>query len=125
CRTSAVQASGAPSAACLEDDYLLEKIFGFAFRKRSTERKMGEPQPLFRYRYPVTEKISAPIASTIRSHMVSRRPLFCILRPKRLSIPNSKISQIAPAPIDRKSTRLNSSHVKISYAVFCLKNNKN
>src|SRR5690606_42130384 len=25
------------------------------------------------------------------------------------------------APRDRKSTRLNSSHVKISYAVFCLK----
>src|SRR5690606_40773965 len=25
-------------------------------------------------------------------------------------------------PQDRKSTRLNSSHVKISYAVFCLKN---
>src|SRR5690606_39405994 len=25
------------------------------------------------------------------------------------------------APVDRKSTRLNSSHVKISYAVFCLK----
>src|SRR5690349_24234266 len=25
------------------------------------------------------------------------------------------------APIDRKSTRLNSSHVEISYAVFCLK----
>src|SRR5207302_10815731 len=27
----------------------------------------------------------------------------------------------APATADRKSTRLNSSHVKISYAVFCLK----
>src|SRR5699024_11472079 len=26
--------------------------------------------------------------------------------------------------IDRKSTRLNSSHVSISYAVFCLKKNK-
>src|SRR5690554_7389498 len=26
-----------------------------------------------------------------------------------------------PALIDRKSTRLNSSHVRISYAVFCLK----
>src|SRR5690606_40705252 len=26
-----------------------------------------------------------------------------------------------PQPTDRKSTRLNSSHVKISYAVFCLK----
>src|SRR5699024_4653397 len=28
------------------------------------------------------------------------------------------------ALIDRKSTRLNSSHVSISYAVFCLKKNK-
>src|SRR5690625_7087095 len=27
--------------------------------------------------------------------------------------------------IDRKSTRLNSSHVAISYAVFCLKNKNN
>src|SRR6266496_6016724 len=29
------------------------------------------------------------------------------------------------APGDRKSTRLNSSHVEISYAVFCLKKKKN
>src|SRR5438067_10099087 len=28
-------------------------------------------------------------------------------------------------PADRKSTRLNSSHVSISYAVFCLKKKKN
>src|SRR3989442_7805549 len=27
----------------------------------------------------------------------------------------------AEIPLDRKSTRLNSSHVRISYAVFCLK----
>src|SRR3712207_8282095 len=27
-------------------------------------------------------------------------------------------------PVDRKSTRLNSSHANISYAVFCLKKNK-
>src|SRR5436305_6245125 len=30
-----------------------------------------------------------------------------------------------PATIDRKSTRLNSSHVRISYAVFCLKKKTN
>src|SRR5690606_41985576 len=30
----------------------------------------------------------------------------------------------SPARRDRKSTRLNSSHVKISYAVFCLKKKK-
>src|SRR5690554_2056430 len=29
--------------------------------------------------------------------------------------------EVAPADLDRKSTRLNSSHVRISYAVFCLK----
>src|SRR2546422_3043617 len=29
------------------------------------------------------------------------------------------------APLDRKSTRLNSSHGYISYAVFCLKKKKN
>src|SRR5207302_5852903 len=30
----------------------------------------------------------------------------------------------SPKRVDRKSTRLNSSHVKISYAVFCLKKKK-
>src|SRR5690606_8809495 len=32
-----------------------------------------------------------------------------------------KILRLLPITVDRKSTRLNSSHVKISYAVFCLK----
>src|SRR3712207_8480463 len=31
---------------------------------------------------------------------------------------------LRPRPQDRKSTRLNSSHANISYAVFCLKKNK-
>src|SRR5690554_7082022 len=35
------------------------------------------------------------------------------------------VSKIEPGQqIDRKSTRLNSSHVRISYAVFCLKKKK-
>src|SRR5690606_41999001 len=34
-----------------------------------------------------------------------------------------EVAQVAT--LDRKSTRLNSSHVKISYAVFCLKKKKN
>src|SRR5690606_28884104 len=32
-----------------------------------------------------------------------------------------QVLEVCAAPLDRKSTRLNSSHVKISYAVFCLK----
>src|SRR3989442_4556095 len=34
------------------------------------------------------------------------------------------IDQLASEHRDRKSTRLNSSHVRISYAVFCLKKKK-
>src|SRR5438445_5268939 len=33
--------------------------------------------------------------------------------------------KIVPNDLDRKSTRLNSSHANISYAVFCLKKKKN
>src|SRR5690606_39313042 len=41
-----------------------------------------------------------------------------------LNLDNSEIIFGYQIP-DRKSTRLNSSHVKISYAVFCLKKKKN
>src|SRR3989442_10485876 len=34
------------------------------------------------------------------------------------------VYQVIVAIVDRKSTRLNSSHVRISYAVFCLKKKK-
>src|SRR5207249_10065354 len=35
------------------------------------------------------------------------------------------VRKLRPSARDRKSTRLNSSHVSISYAVFCLKKKKN
>src|SRR5690606_41856628 len=37
---------------------------------------------------------------------------------------SAPIKAFRALPADRKSTRLNSSHVKISYAVFCLKKKK-
>src|SRR5690625_5599170 len=41
-------------------------------------------------------------------------------------LPMSPLSEAGPdGHPDRKSTRLNSSHVAISYAVFCLKKKKN
>src|SRR5690606_40728727 len=40
-------------------------------------------------------------------------------------VPGEDQSRDPHADEDRKSTRLNSSHVKISYAVFCLKKKKN
>src|SRR2546427_355894 len=46
---------------------------------------------------------------------------------KRVEVPVEKIVEktiVEPAAPDRKSTRLNSSHSQISYAVFCLKKKK-
>src|SRR5690606_40293126 len=40
---------------------------------------------------------------------------------KGLSNAGEKAAVVGAIAADRKSTRLNSSHVKISYAVFCLK----
>src|SRR5690606_42033862 len=42
-----------------------------------------------------------------------------------LPFAESHVETDAEIALDRKSTRLNSSHVKISYAVFCLKKKKN
>src|SRR3712207_8817048 len=57
-------------------------------------------------------------------------PLLCRLRdatlgaiPKRMQL-SAQLRQMEPV-VDRKSTRLNSSHANISYAVFCLKKKKN
>src|SRR3712207_8700590 len=41
-----------------------------------------------------------------------------------VGVPASTSSQISSLYRDRKSTRLNSSHANISYAVFCLKKKK-
>src|SRR5690606_41676551 len=62
---------------------------------------------------------SSDLASSLKHHRSSREP------PPRARMMASKpwrsASCRASMPSDRKSTRLNSSHVKISYAVFCLK----
>src|SRR2546430_7695416 len=42
----------------------------------------------------------------------------------RLTVPSKLADQIGGTGRDRKSTRLNSSHSQISYAVFCLKKKK-
>src|SRR6478735_8677142 len=54
-----------------------------------------------------------PYTTLFRSHVQSRRPAPA--RPDRTRL---------FAGVDRKSTRLNSSHLVISYAVFCLKKKK-
>src|SRR5690554_6977454 len=46
------------------------------------------------------------------------------LNKKGLKVTGLDLSENSISEADRKSTRLNSSHVRISYAVFCLKKKK-
>src|SRR5436309_12405474 len=74
------------------------------------------------------------------SFLIIRPPPRSTLFPYTTLFRSSRVPRSAPTPAlssttanccairctreDRKSTRLNSSHVKISYAVFCLKKKK-
>src|SRR6266700_7379765 len=58
-----------------------------------------------------------------RSTLFPYTTLFRSLQPRWFCGPTPRTSA-RTEPGDRKSTRLNSSHVKISYAVFCLKKKK-
>src|SRR5438477_6037493 len=62
-----------------------------------------------------------PYTTLFRSLTVSSRPIPCFSNLNRGGTPWMLILRLVP---DRKSTRLNSSHMSISYAVFCLKKKK-
>src|SRR5437762_11487126 len=82
--------------------------------------------------FPYTTLFRSPITPHRGSHVVARqlhhRQLPSQLLPPVLQLLFQHLPlQILPLPfriIDRKSTRLNSSHRCISYAVFCLKKKK-
>src|SRR5690606_40138033 len=72
-----------------------------------------------RLRRRISSQSSTATARDLRGMHNSRRGAILALLPMQAASP-------AQRNRDRKSTRLNSSHVKISYAVFCLKKkNKN
>src|SRR5699024_10146898 len=71
-------------------------------------RWFGLPQPL-----------SQPLARAIRRILQGEDPGRVGLTRRAAS----KVAALREEYADRKSTRLNSSHVSISYAVFCLKKN--
>src|SRR5688572_30867670 len=65
---------------------------------------------------------SVTIDATVRDQ-VAEVQLSQVFR--NLSSRDMEVTYVFPVPAeDRKSTRLNSSHSQISYAVFCLKKNK-
>src|SRR5690606_40098469 len=81
------------------------------FRSRRPVRADARPRP----RRARRQRPADPPAPRLRPD-VGARPA----PPPGRSSPGDGAGPERPA-LDRKSTRLNSSHVKISYAVFCLK----
>src|SRR5688572_31987279 len=61
-----------------------------------------------------------PYTTLFRSQLTPVGPVMA----NDLGPPNPRDARIAGQALDRKSTRLNSSHSQISYAVFCLKKKK-
>src|SRR5256885_5911860 len=72
-----------------------------------------------------------PYTTLFRSAQVERHEIFGLSPPRRVALfdrlrarADSRRRQLLDLHRDRKSTRLNSSHLVISYAVFCLKKKK-
>src|SRR2546430_4766106 len=59
-----------------------------------------------------------------RRRSVARTKATCRPHASRISLRGSSSLASSKSHTDRKSTRLNSSHSQISYAVFCLKKKK-
>src|SRR3712207_7229569 len=71
--------------------------------------------------FPYTTLFRSPIAGSFAQNCAG---LQKARRPEQYSNAEATAEQLARQPTDRKSTRLNSSHANISYAVFCLKKKK-
>src|SRR5258705_8933860 len=68
-----------------------------------------------------------PYTTLFRSHRraASRAHPRATAGPRTIpGVERARGEQVLPLRLDRKSTRLNSSHLGISYAVFCLKKKK-
>src|SRR5436305_11839170 len=78
---------------------------------------------LFPYTTLLRSSSNADVAPTILSILGIKPPQPMDGRVLSEALVKSKTPAGIPKT-DRKSTRLNSSHVRISYAVFCLKTNK-
>src|SRR5690349_22052736 len=79
----------------------------------STPRSFSHVQPINQSEPPpINAPIAAPASDVTQIGIPANAPFASDGRSSKCKLPDNR---------DRKSTRLNSSHVEISYAVFCLK----
>src|SRR3712207_8575650 len=91
--------------------FLFSFTFFFLMIRRPPRSTLFPYTTLFR-----SFRMAAPLRRTYSQNRSGDEPLiYCV-------IPEALADELYE---DRKSTRLNSSHANISYAVFCLKKKKN
>src|SRR2546426_2220316 len=73
---------------------------------------------LFPYTTLFRSGLHDPVGCALKDHQARR------VAPRARLLRHAPLRQAVVELIDRKSTRLNSSHLVISYAVFCLKKKK-
>src|SRR5215813_5571785 len=107
-------------------NYLPKFLAGYRAAVRLDEKHIG----MFPLEQPLPDDEIAP-EELDGSFPNWNQPLFTSLpettqRPNlQLHVRKPEADQFGDSQTDRKSTRLNSSHVRISYAVFCLKKKNN
>src|SRR5438874_3027783 len=105
-----LEAGGAALAAQRATDLELAELDDFVKRGRA---KLGDAEAFIEHDVEFHERIRRMARSPVLASMLGSVSL--------LSLESRRQTAQHAAVRDRKSTRLNSSHVEISYAVFCLK----
>src|SRR5256885_5621354 len=90
----------------------------FPYTTLFRSRMRGQLRNLFRRRRPADRQVEQLVDPPRHVRRGALQPLREVL-----ALPHDE--RIVQQRQDRKSTRLNSSHLVISYAVFCLKKKKN
>src|SRR5437667_6882306 len=80
---------------------------------------------LFRSRVPQLRRRNLGAAGGGRADRAGRPALAAAMTKDHTELSARTFVDVHDIQEDRKSTRLNSSHITISYAVFCLKKKKN
>src|SRR5690606_40401729 len=100
-------------------------------RENPSAERRADSEATSRTRTAGKEALIVPPRAIQPKQPAARSPLASRARPSRRAPPATARARHArgaspgrSGASDRKSTRLNSSHVKISYAVFCLKKKK-
>src|SRR5256885_9603245 len=74
--------------------------------------------------FPTRRSSDLEIETMAAAGRIVAETLALVARQVRPGVSTEQLDRAAEEFIDRKSTRLNSSHLVISYAVFCLKKKK-